>query len=104
MIINVTINNKKYSVRELDYADFVRLEDNGLTIDDLSNGRKFFSLAAAFVCVVADCDRDRAMHLLSQHVKGGGDIKDIYNAFIRAVNASDFFAKLIADHTEKAEV
>lgn len=99
---NVKINQKNYVVPRLNFSDMVAMEDMGFSVIELLQKQKIFSLATAFVGVVAKYSRTEAEELCQQHVMGGGDIADIYNAFMEAVNASDFFKKLIGEIGEKA--
>lgn len=99
---NVKINQKNYVVPRLNFSDMVAMEDMGFSIVELFQKQKIFSLATAFVGVVAKCSRPEAEELCQQHVMGGGDIADIYSAFMEAVNESDFFKKLIGEFGEKA--
>lgn len=93
--MNVKINNKNYVVPQLGFKHMTQMEDMGFSILDLFQKKKVFSMATAFVGVVAECDREKAEYLIEQHVLGGGNIEDIYKAFSEAVEQSGFFKKLL---------
>ena len=60
-------------------------------------------IAMGFTCVAADCDREEAERLITQHVLGGGNIVDITNAFAEAVSESDFFQKMLGMTQDEQE-
>lgn len=98
---NIKINQKNYPIPQLGFKHMTKMEDEGFSIFDLFQKQKLFSMATAFVCVVADCDRGESENLIEQHVLGGGDVADIYSAFNKAVDESGFFKKLL-EGEEKA--
>lgn len=98
------INQKDYVVPQLGFEHMVQIENMGFSVIEMFNKQQVFSLAAAFVGVVADCERVDAVYLCEQHVNGGGDILDIYDAFGKAARESAFFRKLLKlDEEEKKE-
>lgn len=99
---NVKINQKNYVVPILNFSDMVVMEDMGFSVIELFQKQKIFSLATAFVGVVAKCTRPESEELCQQHVMGGGDIADIYDAFIEAANESAFFKKLLGKPEKNA--
>ena len=94
-MVKVKINNKTYNVGELDISDYVRMEEQGISLVDAFHKRQFFLVAMGFVCVVAECERPQAENLLQQHIYGGGTILDIIDAFNNVVAESDFFQKML---------
>lgn len=92
---NVVINQKNYVVHELGFKDMVHMEDMGFSVIDMMTKKQVFSLATAFTGVVAGCERAEAEELCQQHILGGGDIQDIYVAFMKAADESAFFKKLL---------
>ncbi|MBU9745735.1 hypothetical protein KTH81_18075 [Lachnospiraceae bacterium ASD3451] len=94
--MNLTINQKSYEVPQLGFKDMVHMESMGFSIIEMFQKQHFFSLAAAFVGVCTKCSREEAETLCEQHVLGGGNIEEIYTAFMDAVNSSGFFQKLLA--------
>lgn len=91
----VKINNKKYDVPELSFRHFTKMEEQGFSVPEAFRKGQMFLMAMGFTCVVADCERGEAEHLIEQHVLGGGQIKDIVDAFNKAVKESDFFKRML---------
>lgn len=106
--MEVKINNKKYTVPELTFEHYTKMEEQGFSIVDAFDKKQYMLMAMGFTCAVTGTDRAEAERLLTQHVLGGGSIKDIVNAFTKAINQSDFFMKMLgltkkADSQEKSE-
>lgn len=99
--MQVKINQKKYDVPELKFEHFVKMEEQGFSVTEAFRKDQLFLLAMGFTCVVVDCDREYAEHLIQQHVLGGGNIKDIVNAFSEAIFESAFFRKMLGIEEEK---
>lgn len=98
------INQKDYVVPQLGFEHMVQMESMGFSVIEMFDKRQVFSLAAAFVGVVVGCEIEDAVHLCQQHIIGGGDVFDIYNAFEKAAKESAFFRKLLKlDEEEKKE-
>lgn len=93
--MQIKINNKNYTVPQLTFKHFTKMEEQGLSIGDVFSKRQTMLAAMGFVCVVAECDRDEAERLIEQHVLGGGDLEPIAHAFFNAVMDSDFFCKMM---------
>lgn len=93
--MQIKINNKNYTVPELTFKHFTKMEEQGMSIGEVFGKRQTMLAAMGFVCVVADCDRDEAERLIEQHVLGGGDLEPIAHAFLNAVMDSDFFCKML---------
>lgn len=91
----VKINNKNYEVPEFTFRHSKLLEQYGVSIRNLVNVDAIFTITSAFVAIVAKCDLNTADELIEQHIFGGGDLKDIYNAYVKALNDSSFFMKLL---------
>jgi len=100
----VKINNKKYNVPLLAFGDLTTMEAQGLSLFDAFKKNQIFTIAMGFTCVVAKVERTEAENMLQQHVLGGGDIIEVYKAFLEAVEKSDFFRKLLnQEETEETE-
>ena len=100
-MVNVKINGKTYKVGEMKFGDFTHMEEQGFSITDAFAKNQYMLIAMGFTCVVVDCDREDAEHLIQQHVLGGGKIKDIVNVFSKAVFESTFFMKTLGIEEEK---
>ena len=99
----VKINQKKYDVPEMTFKHLPMMEKNGLSLMDMMSGKYVFTTVQTFTCIVVGCDADYADHLLEQHILGGGSVEPIFSAFIKAMNESSFFAKLLETKKAPAE-
>lgn len=97
----VKINQKTYEVPELTFRHSKIMEQMGVPIEGMMSRNYLFSIVAAFTSIVANCDAEYADFLIEQHILGGGDVFDIYKAYVTAVTTSGFFKKLL--HLDKAE-
>ena len=94
--MTITINRKKTEVPKLGFEEMVKMEAVvEISIADALAKRQLMLLTTAFVVVVADVDKDEAMRLIEQHVMGGGSITPITKAFMKAMDESDFFKKML---------
>lgn len=98
----VKINNKNYEVPKLGFGHMEKLESEGYDIIAMFRKRQLFAPASAFIMLCADCDREEANRLAEQHIYGGGDMQDIYEAFIKAIEVSDFFRKVLGIEEKKS--
>ena len=97
----VTINNKKYEVPKLGFGHMEKLESEGYDVISMFQKKQVFAPASAFIMLCADCDRDEANHLAEQHIYGGGNMQEIYHAFVKAIQESDFFRKVLGIEEKK---
>lgn len=93
--MQVKINQKKYTVPELTFEHYTMMEEQGFSIVNAFHKEQYMLLAMGFTCVVAEVDRVDAEYLLTQHVLGGGSVRDIVKVFMEAINQSDFFMKML---------
>lgn len=99
--MDVRINNQKHKVPELTFEHFTKMEEQGFSIIDAFHKKQYLLLSMGFVCAILDCDRDEAEGILTQHILGGGNVKTIVEAFMKAVNESDFFTKMLGIKVEE---
>lgn len=97
----VKINNKTYTVPELNFTHSKRMEQMGLPVEGLISRKYIFTAVSAFVAIVVPCDAEQADYLVEQHIEGGGNIEEIYEAYANAVQESRFFRKLLDVDEEK---
>lgn len=96
----VKINNKTYQVPELTFRHSRMFEQMGLPLTGLNSPGYFFTAVAAFIAVCVNCSVEQAEYLADQHVNGGGDLQDIYTAYVNAIGDSGFFKKLLKESKE----
>lgn len=99
----VKINNKTYQVPELTFRHSRMFEQMGLPLTGLNSPGYFFTAVAAFIAVCVNCSVEQAEYLADQHVMGGGDLQDIYTAYVNAIGDSGFFKKLLQESEETSK-
>lgn len=99
----VKINNKKYDVPRLGFGHMEKLESEGYDVIAMFQKRQIFAPASAFIMLCVNCDREEANRLAEQHIYGGGNMQEIYEAFKEAINESDFFKKILGMDEEKTK-
>ena len=91
----IKINGKNYDIPRLGFGHMEMLESEGYDIVSMFRKKQMFAPTSAFIMLCVNCDRDEANRLAEQHVYGGGNLGDIYNAFVKAIQESDFFRKIL---------
>ena len=98
----IKINGKNYEIPKLGFGHMEQLESEGYDIVSMFRKKQMFAPTSAFIMLCVGCDRDEANRLAEQHVYGGGNLGDIYNAFVKAIQDSDFFRKALQMGEEDA--
>lgn len=94
-----TINGKRYNAKPFDFNTVCDLEDNGVSLTEMS--KKPMSMARAYFALCFNGSKEEAGREIQEHVKAGGDFNDLYSAMGDEMNASDFFQALKKDETEE---
>lgn len=97
----IKINNKSYKVPELKFEHMEALESEGFNIIDMFRKKQLFAPVSAFIMVVVGCEKEEANYLAEQHVLGGGNLNELYEAFSEALYESAFFRKVLGIEDEK---
>lgn len=97
----IKINNKSYKVPELRFEHMEALESEGYNIVDMFRKKQIFAPVSAFIMIVVECEKEEANYLAEQHVLGGGNLNELYNAFNEALYESSFFRKVLGIEDEK---
>lgn len=87
----ITINGKDYKLKNIDFDEFCKLEDLGLSVVDMKG--KTFSSVRSLVAFVMDTDLESASKEIELHIKNKGKFDDFKPLFDMVVN-SDFFRNL----------
>ena len=87
-----TINGKRYNAKPFNYNTVCNLEDNGVSIADMS--KKPMSMARAYFALYFGGDIDKAGDEIDAHVQNGGDLNEIYTVIGEEINDSGFFQAL----------
>jgi hypothetical protein len=87
-----TINGKRYTAKPFDFNTVCDLEDNGVSLQEMS--KKPMSMARAYFALCFNGDKERAGNEIQEHVKAGGNFNELYTVMGEEMNDSDFFQAL----------
>ena len=104
-VTEMTINNKTYVIAEVGYDLLDHLNMNDLSIEDLNNKNRRISMVTVFVSYVMHCSRDAANREITQHIINGGNLGELVEAMMKALENSRFFTAMMrtAEAEETAE-
>lgn len=94
------VNNKRYTAKVFDYDMQCMLEENGITLGNLS--KKPQNAMRVFLAYCGEIDLSEAGVELTQHIINGGTLDGLAEAFKFALDESDFFRALKARAEEIA--
>ena len=86
------INGKRYVARPFDFNTVCDLEDNGVSLSEMT--KKPMSMARAYFALCFKGSKEDAGNEIQEHVKNGGNFNDLYTAMGEEMNESDFFQAL----------
>lgn len=87
-----TINEKRYQAKPFDFNTVCDLEDNGVSLAEMT--KKPMSMARAYFALCLNGDKEKAGNEIQEHVKHGGDFNELYTVMGEEMNDSDFFRAL----------
>jgi hypothetical protein len=91
----MVVNGKEYKIPEINFDTICRFEEMGVALD-VTLSKKPLSTIRAFVGLVVD-DPSKE---ITEHLKSGGTLEPIFDAFTKAVEKSDFFQGIAERATE----
>lgn len=110
MILKTAKGTKEYKIKDFDFTNVMcDLEDRGVDImkmmsaDGLQDGKVFTTMRAITAALIGTDDLREAGKILSEHLKNGGDLDVIFNAFTEVMESAGF-GETANKKTEKAEV
>lgn len=83
------INGTEYTTPALTFANLCRLEDFGLTVNDMA--KRPLAFLAAFVALAIDGDLAAGKAAIEQHIQSGGTVDTLSDELSKAVDESGFF-------------
>lgn len=95
-----TINGKRYTAKPFDFNTVCDLEDNGVSLAEMS--KKPMSMARAYFALCYNGSKESAGKEIQEHIKAGGDFNDLYTVMGDEMNDSDFFQALNKKQDEEA--
>ena len=100
--MNVKINQKNYTVPEMTFGEFARIEaETEVNIVTAVKKKQVSLLIQAGTMFVTGTDVDDANKLLEQHFFGGGKTDKILKAFMERLVEADFFLKMLGVNKEE---
>ena len=88
----ISINNRVYKAKELDFNFLCMLGENGIDITDID--KKILPVVRLYAAYCMDVDAEVAGTEINLHIINGGQIEDVMNVFSEKANDSDFFRAL----------
>lgn len=88
----VVVNGKSYSPAEMNFNNVCRMEELGAPIT--SHKELTLSTVRAYFAICAGIGLDEAGAEIEAHMVGGGELKEISEAYAEAIEESDFFQAL----------
>ena len=85
------INGKTYKAIKIDVNVICDFEDSGLPLNQF--GKKMFSTARLYTALSMNKEVEEAGIELSEHIKDGGSLEDIYQVIYDEMAESGFFPK-----------
>lgn len=87
--------DRQFATKDLDFYNLVcELEEAGIDVMSLTDGNlertKIFSTMRALLAVLINVQKETAGTYLSQHIKNGGQLDDIMQAFTDAMTDAGF--------------
>ena len=97
LVLKLDGGDRTFPTKDIDFFNLVcELEGSGVDVMGLTDGNlkrdKIFTTMRALVAVLINVQLDEAGKLLSQHLKNGGGLDDIMNAFTGAMEDAGFGA------------
>lgn len=108
MILKTSNGDKEYSVKELNFVNVMcDLEDNGIDVmalldDEKRESMKVFTTMRAIISVITGVkDKDEAGKIFVEHLKNGGQITEIMNAFTEVMQEAGFGTSAAEEEPQK---
>lgn len=97
----ITINNRVYKAKEIDFNFLCLLGENGIDVSDID--KKILPVIRLYVAHCMGVSPDVAGNEINLHCINGGQISDIMDVFTEKADDSDFFRALGENKTEQKE-
>lgn len=97
MILQTSNGPKEYVTKDLDFTNVMcDLEDNGVDVmalldkEQRKNMKVFSTMRAVLAAVVGISDLQIAGKMFTEHLKNGGEMDEVMNAFVGAMESAGF--------------
>lgn len=94
----ITINNRVYKAKEIDFNFVCEMGMNGIEIQELET--KIFPAIRLYIAYCMNTSTEQAGKAFEEHLINGGDFNEIIEVFKEKFETSDFF-RSINKNTEK---
>lgn len=94
----ITVNNRSYRAKELDFNFLCNLSEAGIEIQDVD--KKIIPTLRVYVAYCMGVNDDIAGDEINNHIINGGKFEDLADVFSEKAESSDFF-RAINKTTEK---
>lgn len=109
MILKTDKGTKEYKVKDLDFTNVMcDLEDKGVDIMKMLNdgsiqdGRTFTTVRTLTAALIGEDDMKKAGTILSTHLRNGGSLDTIFEAFTEVMKSAGF-GETAGENEETAE-
>ena len=94
-----TINGKTYVMnKELDFNYLVMLDKNDVKVTNVTG----IAAINCFFAYISGLSEEQAGNEITEHIKNGGSLEDVANAYVKALDESGFFRALM-EQTKKEQ-
>lgn len=96
MVLHTENGTKEYTIKDLDFTNVMcDLEDRGVDImgmmnNGLSGGKVFTTMRVILAALIGEEDLKKTGHILSIHLKNGGEMDEIFDAFTEVMETAGF--------------
>ena len=109
MVLHTAKGTKAYKIKDLDFTNVMcDLEDRGIDIMGMMNdgglkdGKVFTTLRVITAAMIGEDDLKKAGRILSEHLKNGGEMDEIFNAFVEVMESAGFGGAAEEEQNETA--
>lgn len=98
----ITLNNKVYKAKEIDFNFICELGMNGVDLQDMD--KKIFPAIRIYLAYCMGTDNiNLAGNELEKHLVNGGSFEEIADVFREKAETSDFFRAMAKESNESSE-
>lgn len=98
MVKNLTLKKddgkeEKIDLKDLDFINVLcDLEDEGVNVYEMTQGDSYSikDIRTIFAAIIGEKDQKKAGSIMSEHMRNGGDIGDIFNVFMGMMTTEGF--------------
>lgn len=104
MVLHTAKGTKEYKTKDFDFVNVMcDLEDRGVDImkmmdsENPMDGKVFSTMRIILATLIGEKDLAKAGHVLTEHLRNGGQMDEIFNVFTEVMETAGFG---IAEETE----